>query len=444
MPTTHDHKPRLLIRALHQSDFSAVAALSARVYGAGYSQDMVRGQLGNFPEGQFVAEYDGRIVGHCATFRIDEATAMAPHSWREITAGGYAARHDPLGDWLYGMEVCVDPDYRGLRIGRRLYDQRKKLCQSLELKGIVFVGRLPGLKRKLRQHGSVEAYVEAVESARVRDATLSFQLRNGFEAHGVIPDYLPSDAESMGYGVRLMWRNPRRAENPVVRLHQKRGTLPDSVRVATVQYQQRRIADFDAFARQVEYFVDIAADYRSDFVVFPELFTLAAAVGRQRAVVAGRFDAHADPVHRATARPAQAAGGVPTTSTSSAARIRPTSRMATSTTSATWRCAMARCTTQEKTPSHAERAPLVEDHGRRTGRGDPHRLRPDRRDDLLRLRVPRTGTAPGRPGRADVVRAVLHRRAPGLPAGALLLPGTRRREPVLRGDLGQRAATCRA
>lgn len=29
------------------------------------------------------------------------------------------------------MEACVDPEYRGLRIGRRLYDQRKKLCQSL-------------------------------------------------------------------------------------------------------------------------------------------------------------------------------------------------------------------------------------------------------------------------------------------------------------------------
>ncbi|MFS8138335.1 MAG: carbon-nitrogen hydrolase, partial [Thermomonas sp.] len=86
MSISHDHKPRLLIRPLEQTDFAAVAALSVRVYGAGYSQDMVRGQLGNFPEGQFVAECDGKIVGHCATFRIDEATAMAPHSWREITA----------------------------------------------------------------------------------------------------------------------------------------------------------------------------------------------------------------------------------------------------------------------------------------------------------------------------------------------------------------------
>ena len=46
------------------------------------------------------------------------------------------------------------------------------------------------------------------------------------------------------------------------------------MRVATVQYQQRRIKSFEEFATQIEYFVDIAADYRSDFVVFPELITL--------------------------------------------------------------------------------------------------------------------------------------------------------------------------
>ncbi len=52
------------------------------------------------------------------------------------------------------------------------------------------------------------------------------------------------------------------------------GDLPNSVRVATIQYQQKAIDGFEAFAQQVEYFVRVAADYRSDFVVFPELFTL--------------------------------------------------------------------------------------------------------------------------------------------------------------------------
>lgn len=47
-----------------------------------------------------------------------------------------------------------------------------------------------------------------------------------------------------------------------------------TVRVACVQYEQQRIASFDALAARVEFFVRTAADYRADFVVFPEIFTL--------------------------------------------------------------------------------------------------------------------------------------------------------------------------
>jgi predicted amidohydrolase len=46
------------------------------------------------------------------------------------------------------------------------------------------------------------------------------------------------------------------------------------VRVATVQFQMRRISDRQEFAAQVEYFVAVAADYKADFVVFPELVTM--------------------------------------------------------------------------------------------------------------------------------------------------------------------------
>ena len=47
-----------------------------------------------------------------------------------------------------------------------------------------------------------------------------------------------------------------------------------NVRLAAVQYQMRRIENFDEFAQQVTHFVDVASEYQSDFVVFPELFTL--------------------------------------------------------------------------------------------------------------------------------------------------------------------------
>src|SRR5690606_30990289 len=126
-----------------------------------------------------------------------------------------------------------------LRIGRRLYDARKKLCMDLGLRGIVFGGRLPGLGRKLKQFGTPQAYAEAVQADRVRDPTLSFQLRNGFELLGLLRDYLPSDRESMGWAAHLAWRNPQQADHPVVARAQAQGRLPAVVRVASVQYQQR-------------------------------------------------------------------------------------------------------------------------------------------------------------------------------------------------------------
>lgn len=268
-------KPKLVIRNATLSDVQAVLKLTSKVYPQmpPYSIDMLRGQVNNYSDGQFVAVYEDSVVGYCATFRISEDIALKRHTWKEITGGGFASRHDPHGDYLYGMEICVDPDYRGLRIGQRLYQERKKLCKHLRLKGIVFGGRLPGLRRKLAKVDSPEHYLELVKQKKFRDPVLSFQLRNGFEVVGLLKDYLPMDQSSLGYATHLVWKNPQISALTEKAKH-KRGRLADSVRVGTVQYKLRSVRSFDEFARYVEYFVDVVADYEADFVTFPELFTL--------------------------------------------------------------------------------------------------------------------------------------------------------------------------
>ena len=272
----NENAPKLTLRQAVPADVPQLADLTARVYSDewGHSREMLRSQQTHFPEGQFVVEYEGKVVGYCATFRIDEATALAPHTWMQITGGGMASRHKPDGDWLYGMEVVVHPDYRGMRIGQRLYHARKRLCTDLKLRGIVFGGRIPGLAKNLARYGSADAYVQAVLDGQRRDPTLSFQLSNGFEMIGLLRAYVPSDHESLGFAVHLVWRNPRLMNQPDVPSIPSTQRLPDSVRVASVQYLQRRIASFEEFATQVEYFTDIAADYNADFVTFPELITL--------------------------------------------------------------------------------------------------------------------------------------------------------------------------
>ena len=70
----------------------------------------------------------------------------------------------------------------------------------------------------------------------------------------------------------MVWRNPFVDQEDSTRPRVPRGV--ESVRIATCQMQARAVADFDEFIGQVEYFVDVAADYEADFILFPELFTL--------------------------------------------------------------------------------------------------------------------------------------------------------------------------
>lgn len=264
---------KLFIRQATLDDIAAINVVVAKVYAdeGPYSPDQLRGQLNHYPKGHMVAVFEERVVGYCASLRVSEERALGQHNWRGITGGGYGTTDDADGDWLYGYEVCVDPDYRGLRIGQRLYAARRKLCVDERLKGIVFGGRIPGYRRKRRQFENVEAYCEAVADKRVRDPVMSFQLQQGFECIGVLRNYHPADKQSCGHATHMVWRN-REGEHQVTRTVSAPDRPASVVRVAVVQYLQRGISSFEEFAKIVGHFVDAVADAKSDFVLFPEYF----------------------------------------------------------------------------------------------------------------------------------------------------------------------------
>lgn len=236
-----------------------------------YSQEALSSHISHFPQGQMVVEFDGVIVGYCMTFIIAEEDAINSHTWKEITGSGYASRHNPLGDFLYGMDICVDPAFRGKKIGERLYNERRKLCQKLKLKGILFGARIPGYAKKHKTYLTPERYLEAVNAKKIKDDTLSFQMRNGFEPVRVLKDYLPTDHESLGFAVLMRW------DNPLIDTHANIHFMEDhkdNVRICTINFEQRRINSFEEFQSIAEYFIGVAAEYNCDFVVFPEFLTM--------------------------------------------------------------------------------------------------------------------------------------------------------------------------
>lgn len=223
--------------------------------------------LAHFPEGQFCAEYEGEIIGSCSSLIINFDEYDDRHTWQDITDDGYITNHNPDGLNLYGIEVMVHPEYRRMKIGHRLYEARKDLARRLNLKSIIIGGRIPNY-HKYAEEMTARAYVEQVTRHQIYDPVLSFQLMNGFTLMRINPNYLPDDTASIKYATLMQWNN-------VDYLPQSKRYYKSAfpVRICVIQYEMKKIYSFEEFANQVEYYVDVASDARSDFAVFPEIFT---------------------------------------------------------------------------------------------------------------------------------------------------------------------------
>jgi GNAT superfamily N-acetyltransferase len=143
-----------------------------------------------FPEGQFVALDVEKVVGATTTMRYHyDIKNPEPHTFSEIMGGGWLTTHDPEGEWLYGIDVSVDPEYRKMGIAKALYRARQYLCRQLGLKGQLTVGMLNGYDR-LRGEMTIEEYYQKVKCKESFDPTVSVQEKVGFEIVGFMKDYL--------------------------------------------------------------------------------------------------------------------------------------------------------------------------------------------------------------------------------------------------------------
>src|SRR5262245_49380274 len=156
-----------------------------------------------FPVGQWVALDGQRVVGMSAGFLCTFDFANPHHSFDEIIDYGFFTRHDPGGEYFYGADVSVHPDYRGRGISRQLYDARKELVRHRRLRGIVTGGMIPGFVH-YKSVMDAETYVARVVAGDLFDPTLSVQLRQGFQIRGLLPNYLP-DSATDGWSVLLEW-----------------------------------------------------------------------------------------------------------------------------------------------------------------------------------------------------------------------------------------------
>jgi predicted amidohydrolase/GNAT superfamily N-acetyltransferase len=268
----HEDEHRLTLRNLQPEDYPDIKAAMDAVYpgiGGAWTRKEYLAQIHRFPEGQIAIEDNGRVVAAAFAVIVDYEDFGDQHTYEDVIAGARFTTHDPNGDVLYGVDIFVHPDYRGMRLGRRLYDARKELCRQLNLRAMIAGGRIPGYGQYADRMGPHE-YIEQVRRREIYDPILTFQLANDFQVKRVLKGYLPEDEESRGYATLLQWNNfyyePQ--EQPLF------GGTKTTARVGLVQWQMRSMTSLEELIGQLEFFVDAMGAYESDFVVFPELFNL--------------------------------------------------------------------------------------------------------------------------------------------------------------------------
>lgn len=261
---------KVVVRRLKLSDYEDLRESMLLAYQLidddSWRRKQVAKLLRLFPEGQVAVEVNGRVVGCALSLIVDYSKFGDSHTYDEITASETFDTHDPEGDVLYGIEVFVHPDYRGMRLARRLYDVRKEICETFNLRAIIAGGRIPGY-RDYAEELSPRQYIHRVRMKEIYDPILTFQLSNGFQVKKVLKRYLSGDTESLEYATLLEWSNIYYDEKPRALYRQKR-----EVRIGVVQWQMRPAWQLETILDQAEYFIDTVSDYQSDFIMFPEFF----------------------------------------------------------------------------------------------------------------------------------------------------------------------------
>ncbi|MFN5090504.1 MAG: GNAT family N-acetyltransferase, partial [Bacteroidota bacterium] len=261
---------KIELRNLYFDDYFGLKEAMIEAYagiGGDYWQlDDIKKLLDLFPEGQLCVLVDGKVVASALSIIVDYKKFGDNHTFQEITGNYTFNTHFADGDILYGIEMFVAPEYRGLRLGRRLYDRRKDLCEKLNLRAIIAGGRIPNYKHYADLMTPRE-YLEKVKLKEIYDPTLTFQMSNNFHVKKILKNYMPGDTESKDFATLLEWNNIYFQGKEELSANSKQ-----MVRLGLVQWQMRLFRNFNALLEQVEYFVDAVSDYKSDFIVFPALF----------------------------------------------------------------------------------------------------------------------------------------------------------------------------
>lgn len=212
-PDRNGRPAKAVIRSYAAADFDELIRIQAESFPPPYPEELLwnheqlTSHIAHYPHGAICIEVDGELAGSMTSLRMNwDPDHPAEHTWAEVTDDGYIRKHQPDGNTLYIVDLCVRPKYRKWGLAQLMMQAMYHLVIAQGMDRLLGAGRMPGYHLVAGQM-SAEAYLESVTAGELRDPVVSFLLRCGRMPVGVTADYL-DDEESCNYSALMEWRNP--------------------------------------------------------------------------------------------------------------------------------------------------------------------------------------------------------------------------------------------
>ncbi len=172
-----------------------------------FTEEHFKSHLEIFPEGQFVAELDGKIIGYLTLQKIladPKNPAAGIGNWFETSGQGFLTNHNPNGNVIFGVALGALPNNVGagpLLVERGIEFMIEQGCDCGFL-----VGRIPGY-HEYADRMSAEEYITTLVDGKSLDPQIRMYTAFGIRVGGLIPNYI-EDPKSLNYGVLLVLDNP--------------------------------------------------------------------------------------------------------------------------------------------------------------------------------------------------------------------------------------------
>ncbi|WP_047980276.1 GNAT family N-acetyltransferase [Ornithinibacillus contaminans] len=209
---SNDGFVQAVVRNYQRADFDELIRVQMESFPPPFPSELWwnREQLENhvtlFPEGALCVEVDGVIAGSMTALMVNFDPAHPVHTWEEITDNGYIRNHNPAGNTLYVVDICIRSSFRKLALGKVLMQSMYELVVQKGLNRLLGGGRMPGF-HKYAGEMTAEEYLAAVVDGVIKDPVITFLLNAGRTPVGVVANYL-EDEESRNYAALMEWRNP--------------------------------------------------------------------------------------------------------------------------------------------------------------------------------------------------------------------------------------------